>query len=188
MSAARVVRKVPIGTRWVVTAVAAGLSTLGVALPASAAISGGTTATLTVLPGVLSITVPSGPVNLGTIAQPVSATNVTGSLGQVQVSDARGGNVGWVASVISTAFTNQSPPSNTIIPTAISYTAGTITRVGTALYTANDPTNLTGVIPAVTATGVIGNNSATWTPTITVVVAGGAPPGTYDATITHSVA
>src|ERR1700730_9224791 len=102
MSAAGVVRKVPIGTGWVM-AIAAGMSTLGIALPASAAISGGTTATLTVLPGVLSITVPTGPVNLGTTAQTVSATNIVGILGPVQVNDARGGTVGWVASVISSA-------------------------------------------------------------------------------------
>ena len=51
---------------------------------------------------------------------------------------------GWVASVISTAFTPPAGPA--IAASAVSYTAGTITKVGTATYTANDPGNLTGVV------------------------------------------
>jgi hypothetical protein len=39
----------------------------------------------------------------------------------------------------------------------------------------------------VTATGITGNNSATWNPTITVTVPGGMATGVYAATITHSV-
>ena len=65
---------------------------------------------------------------------------------------------------------------------------GTIAKVGTATYTPNDPANLTGVAPAVTAIGITGDNSATWNPTINVAVAGGMAAGVYSATITHSVA
>ena len=91
-----------------------------------------------------------------------------------------------MASVISTAFT---PPTGPAIPaSAVSYTAGIITKVGTATYTANDPGNLTGVVAAVTATGITGDNSATWNPTINVAVPGGTAAGVYSATITHSVA
>ena len=93
---------------------------------------------------------------------------------------------GWVASVISTAFTPPAGPA--IAASAVGYTAGPITKVGTATYTANNPANLTGVVPAVTATGITGDNSATWNPTINVAVAGGTVAGTYSATITHSVA
>jgi hypothetical protein len=90
-----------------------------------------------------------------------------------------------VASAISTAFT---PPSGPAIPaSAVGYTAGAITKVGTATYTANDPVNLTGVAPAVTATGITGDNSATWNPTINVAVPGGIAANVYTATITHSV-
>jgi len=90
-----------------------------------------------------------------------------------------------VASVISTAFT---PAAGPAIPAgAVSYTAGIITKVGTATYTANDPGNLTGVVAAVTETGITGDNSATWNPTITVAVPGGKAAGVYSATITHSV-
>jgi hypothetical protein len=64
---------------------------------------------------------------------------------------------------------------------------GSIVQVGTATYTPNDPPNLTGVSPALTATGITGDNSATWTPTITVTAPGGMAAGVYSATITHSV-
>jgi hypothetical protein len=69
----------------------------------------------------------------------------------------------------------------------VSYSAGAITKVGTATYVANNPPNLTGVAPAVTATGITGDNSATWNPTINVAVPGGMAAGVYYATITHSL-
>ena len=90
-----------------------------------------------------------------------------------------------MASAISTAFTPPAGPA--IAASLVSYNAGTITKVGTATYTANNPAALTGVAPVVTATGITGNNSATWNPTITVHVAGGTAAGVYSATITHSV-
>ena len=42
-------------------------------------------------------------------------------------------------------------------------------------------------LAAVTATGITGDNSATWNPTINVAVPGGMAAGVYSATITHSV-
>ena len=48
-------------------------------------------------------------------------------------------------------------------------------------------TDLTGSVPAVTATGITGDNSATWTPVISVAVPGGMAAGVYSGTITHSV-
>jgi len=146
-----------------------------------------TSATVTVTGGTLSITVPADASSLGTQANTVEGGTISGPLGQVQVNDARSAAAGsgWVASVISTAFT---PPSGPAIPaSAVGYTAGVITKVGTATYTANNPGNLTGVAPAVTATGITGDNSATWNPTINVTVPGGMAAGDYAATITHSV-
>jgi hypothetical protein len=118
----------------------------------------------------------------------VNGGPISGPLGEVTVGDARstGVVVGWVASVISTAFTPPVTPA--IAASAVSYSAGAITKVGTATYTPNDPSHLEGAIPAVTATGITGYNSATWTPTITVTVPGGMAAGVYSATITHSVA
>jgi hypothetical protein len=163
-----------------------GMLALGVASPASA-VPGVTTATITVQGGSLSITVPTAAGNLGTAVNTVSGEAIAGPLGVVQVNDARSAAAGsgWVASVIASAFTPPAGPA--IAASAVSYTAGTITKVGTATYTANDPGNLTGVAPAVTATGITGDNSATWNPTINVAVPGGMAAGVYSATVTHSV-
>ena len=171
-------------TRSLIVAAAAELLSLGIALPASADT---TTASVTVTGGTLTISAPAAAGSLGSIANSVSGGTINGSLGQVQVNDARSAAAGsgWVASVISTAFTPSAGP--TIAASAVSYSAGAITKTGTATYTANDPTNLTGVSAAVTATGITGDNSATWNPTIHVAVAGGTIATTYSAIITHSV-
>lgn len=173
--------------RYLRAAVATALLILAVAVPASTA-SGVTTATITVTGGVLAISAPTTAGNLGTRANSVDGGTISGALGQVQVSDARSAAAGsgWVASVIASAFTPPAGPA--IAASAVSYTAGPITKVGTATYTANDPSNLTGVVAAVTATGITGDNSATWNPTITVTLGGGLAAGVYAATITHSVA
>jgi uncharacterized membrane protein len=136
----------------------------------------------------LAISAPTTAGNLGSRANSVDGGTISGPLGQVQVSDARSAAAGsgWAASVIATAFTPPAGPA--IAASAVSYTAGPITKVGTATFTANDPTNLTGVVAAITATGITGDNSATWNPTITVTLAGGMAAGIYSATITHSVA
>jgi hypothetical protein len=162
----------------------AGILTLGLAGPASAA---ETSATVTVTGGALSITVPVSAGNLGTRENSVLGGIISGQLGEVQVSDARAAAAGsgWVATVISTAFTPLSGP--TIGAAEVGYTAGAITKVGTATFTANNPANLTGVVAAVTATGITGDNSATWDPTINVFVAGGMAAGVYSGTITQSV-
>jgi hypothetical protein len=172
----------------VLVAAAIAGSALGPAGSASATV---TNATVTITGGALAITAPtntlSDPVNLGTRANTVNGGVISGSLGVVQVSDGRSpaAGSGWVASVISSAFTPPAGPA--IAASFVSYTAGTITKVGTATYTANDPVNLTGVAPAVTATGITGDNSATWNPTINVAVPGGMAAGVYSAIITHSV-
>ena len=175
-------RSYPIRRIFVVTLVAA--LALGVALPAAAS---PTTATVEVTGGSLSISAPADAGSLGTTANTVAGTTISGPLGEVQVDDARSAAAGsgWVASVISTAFT---PPTGTAIAaSAVGYTVGPIVKVGTATYTANDPADLTGASPAVTATEITGDNSATWTPTINVAVPGGMAANVYSATITHSV-
>jgi hypothetical protein len=159
-----------------------------IALPDSAfALPGATTASVTISGGSLSITVPTAAGNLGTAANTVGGEIISGPLGQVEVDDARNAvaGSGWVASVISTAFTPSAGPA--IAASAVGYTVGPITQVGTATYTPNNPINLTGVAPAITATGITGDNSATWNPTINVTVPGGMAPGVYTATVTHSV-
>jgi hypothetical protein len=104
------------------------------------------------------------------------------------VNDARSpaAGSGWVATVISTALTPSAGP--TIGAALIGYTVGPITKVGTATYVANNPVAIDGVVAAVTASGITGDNSATWNPTIDVHIPGGIASGVYTGTITHSVA
>jgi hypothetical protein len=175
-------------TRSLLVAGATGMLTLAIALPASAA-AGDTAVSVQLTGGFLSITVPVSAGSLGSRANTVSGGTISGPLGQVQVLDARSAAAGsgWVASVISTALT---PPSGPTIGAAeIGYTAGLITQggAGAATYTANDPGGLAAAVPAVTATGITGDNSATWNPTINVSVTGGKAAGVYTGTITHSV-
>ena len=173
-------------TRSPLVAIAAGmlLPAFGIALPASAAT---TPVTVVVTGGVLAITAPVAGVGLGTRSNSVGGGTLSGPLGPVQVTDARSAAAGsgWTASVISTALTPAAGP--TIGAALIGYTVGTITKVGTATYTANDPPDLTGVSAAITATGITGDNSATWVPTINVAIPGGTVAGTYTGMITHSV-
>jgi hypothetical protein len=161
------------------------VAALGV--PAFAATAGGTTASFTLTGGALSITVPTGTVSLGSSPEAVAAQVISGPLGQVQVTDARDpvAGSGWVATVISAAFTPGAGPA--IAASAISYSAGAITKVGTATYTANNPVDLTAAVAVVTATGITGDNSATWNPTISIAVPGGMAATSYSALITHSV-
>lgn len=174
----------PVPIRRTITVSVAAALALGVALPAGAS---PTTATVEITGGSLSISAPADAGSLGTAANTVLGTTISGPLGEVRVDDARSAAAGsgWVASVLSTAFTPPVGPA--IAASAVGYAVGSIVQVGTATYTANDPADLTGVSPAVTATGITGDNSATWTPTINVAVPGGMAAGVYAATITHSV-
>lgn len=163
------------------------LSSFAMPLVADAATVAATPATITITGGALSITAPATSADLGTSPETVGGETISGPLGTVQVLDARADLAGssWVASVISTAFT---PPAGPAIPASdVGYTDGPITQVGTATYTANNPVNLTGVAPVVTATGITGDNSATWDPVINVAVPGAMAAGVYTATVTHSV-
>jgi hypothetical protein len=173
--------------RTLLTAAAIITLTLASAVPALAATTGTTSATIELTGGFLSITVPTTAGSLGTHANSVDGGTISGPLGEVQVLDARSAiaGSGWVASAISTAFTPPAGPA--IAASAVGYSAGVITKVGTATFTANDPSALTGVTAVVTATGITGDNSATWNPTITIAVPGGMAAGIYSATITHSV-
>jgi hypothetical protein len=180
-------------TRSMLFAGAAGILTLGIALPASA--SGGdtttTTATVTVTGGALGISVPGDAGNLGTRANTADGGRITGELGVVRVADARGVPAGssWVASVISTPFT--APSGATIPASAVSYDAGLfvdVIKLGAATFDRPRQSNLTDTVAAVTATAITGNTSVTWNPTITVnIPPGGMAAGVYSATITHSV-
>jgi hypothetical protein len=144
-----------------------------------------TTATFTLTAGALSISAPTGSVSLGSQVASTSSSTISGLLGSVTVSDQRGGATSWTVSVISTAF---SPPAGPADPASnVSYGAGVITSSALVTSTAVAALNLTGVSTVVTGAST-GISTATWNPTISVVVPANFAPGVYSATITHSVA
>jgi hypothetical protein len=150
-------------------------------LPAAAA----TPATFTLTAGALSISAPTVGVSLGSQLAATSSSTMSGSLGVVTVSDQRGGTTTWTASVIATAFT---PPAGPADPaTNVSYAAGTIAASANVVPTAVAASDLTGVSTVVTGAST-GISTASWNPTITVIVPANFAPGVYSATITHSVA
>ena len=106
----------------------------------------------------------------------------------VTVTDQRGAgpDAAWTASAIATALTPPSGP--TIAASAIGYTSGTLAVTGTVTPTENDQINLTGEVAVVSALRVSGDNTVSWTPTITVKIPTGLAHGTYTGYITQSVA
>jgi hypothetical protein len=110
---------------------------------------------------------------------------MSGSLGLVTVSDQRGGTTTWTASVIATAFTPTAGPADPA--SNASYAAGTITDSAAVVTTAVAASDLTGVSTVVTGASS-GVSTASWDPTITVIVPANFAPGVYVATITSSVA
>jgi len=150
------------------------------ALPAGSA----TPATFQLIAGTLSISTPTASVSLGSQVSSVTSSTMSGQLGVVTVSDQRGGTTTWTASVISTAFTPTAGPADPA--SNVSYAAGTITASG-VVATAVAGADLTGVTTVVTGAST-GVSSASWNPTISVLVPANFAPGVYAATITHSVA
>jgi hypothetical protein len=161
-----------------------------IALPAAQAAN--TTTTFTLTGGSLSVTAPAS-VNLGTGTTGDSA--FTGQLGTVTVSDLRGGLLAsWTTTASSGDFTTGAATANeTIAKAKVSYWSGAATASsGVGTFLPGQLTTLLKVIlgsaqTAFSASVTVGNNSASWNPTI-VVDAGSAVAGAYSGTITHSVA
>jgi hypothetical protein len=149
-----------------------------------------TTVTFAVTAGLLSMTAPVA----ATLATGTGApgTIISGLLGGTVVTDDRALlTAAWTVDVSSTDFlTGGGTPAETIAAGAATYTAGGFTTTGT-ITVAADPATLTlsGISTAdVTGTAGVGNNTATWTPTIAVTIPDAAVAGAYTATLTQSVA
>ena len=180
---------------------AGGLLAIATALPAAAASSGRaeasvmaaldtgpTTTTFTVNAGALTITVPATAV-LGSGA-PGTTIGPT-ALGAVTVTDDRALLLAsWTATVSSTAFvTGGGTTAETIAAADATYTTGTVTPTGVILATPTPTVTLSGTPQTVVAgTAGVGNNSATWNPTVAIAVPASAVTGLYTGTISHSVA
>lgn len=168
-----------------------GLLSFGLVAPAMA-----TPVTFNIEGGALTITVPTATAALGNVfASTSAAQSVTGALGAVSVDDSRSPLVvGWVATVVSSAFTGTngiSGTNGTVAASNVSYTVGTVTPGGTASaanLTVANQSNISSDKPVVTATNLTGYNSASWDPSITVNIPAGTVAGNYAGTVTHSVA
>jgi hypothetical protein len=144
-----------------------------------------TTVTFTVSSGALTLTAPDS-ADLGTNAP---LTTIAGALGTVTVTDNRALlGAAWTATASSTDFTTgAATPAETIPATDVGYdpgpitTTGTITATGTPITLSGDPQ------PVVIGTDIVGDNTATWDPTISVAVPATAVVGLYTATLSQSV-
>lgn len=157
-------------------------ASVGAFVPAHAA---DTTTTFTLTGGSLTISAP-GSSNLGSAA--TGAASVSGTLGDVTVTDNRGALVAvWNATVQSSTFAHNSDSAFDIAATSVNYAPGVPTGSG-AVFTPGVGGLLGGAVPlpAVTAAGA-GNNTATWDPRVTVALPAQSVVGTYTGTITHSV-
>ncbi|MFF3687870.1 hypothetical protein [Streptomyces sp. NPDC002187] len=161
----------------------AAVTVLACPVPASAA---DTPVTVQVSSGTLDIAVPSGPVNLGTVIVSSSPQTVSNQLGNITVTDGRGGNTGWTVTANAVDFTG---PQNISVsaPGSSSYTAPNASVTGTATVTPSNLSALYPPAPVQVATDVSGINSATWNPTISLTLPANALAGSYSSTITHSV-
>ncbi|MET0523717.1 MAG: hypothetical protein ABWZ91_02880 [Nocardioides sp.] len=112
-------------------------------------------------------------------------TSVTGSLGEVVVTDSRGGTEGWTVTAGSTAFVNTTVGGPT--STGVAYDAGTVVETGDVATTVNSRAVSTPVA-VVTADNVTGNNTATFDPSLTVTLPTNALAGEFEGTVTTSVA
>ncbi len=153
------------------------------ALPASAAATGDTVATFTLAGGSLDIT-PGA--NAALIDGAPGDASVSGSLDAVGVSDTRGSTAGWVVSAASTTFVDGAGS----ISTGVSYNSGAATATtGTVTTSTGAATTISGGALAVAAgTAASGNNTASFSPTLTVAMPASALAGDYTGTVTTSVA
>ncbi|MEV7153476.1 hypothetical protein AB0N77_02455 [Streptomyces misionensis] len=149
---------------------------------AAAADDPSTTITYTVTSGALTLSVPAS-ANLGSGAP---GTQISALLGPVTVTDDRAlVSASWTVTAAETVFTNGSA---TVPATDATYAPGSVTTTGTITVT---PTNVTlSNSPQVVVTGTagVGDNTASWNPTIAVNVPPSAVGGNYTGTLTQSVA
>ena len=164
------------------------------ASPAGAGTTGNTGTTFTLTGGGLAITVPATKA-LGSVATGAASTTAA-QLGAVSVTDSRGALLGaWTVSVTSTDFvTGASTANETIADANASYWSGAASATsGVGTFTpgqvlAANAVTLGTSQTAFSAAAVVGNNTATWNPTLNINIPSSAVAGVYTGTITHSVA
>jgi hypothetical protein len=149
-----------------------------------------TTVTFTVTVGLLSMTAPTS-ANL-TTGSGAPGTTISGPVGPVTVTDDRALlSAAWTVNASETNWTTGAGTLAEVIPaTAATYNPGAFTTTGTITVAAasDPPIPLSqGAIPVVNGTAGVGNNTATWNPTIAVAIPAAAVGGLYTGTLTQSV-
>lgn len=172
------------------------LAAAGFALTGSPAQA--TSVTFSLTGGSLAVTEPSAAAALtgGGIGS-IAGTALTGALGSTTVNDTRGGITGWTSTIAqTTALSNGTGPGTTTIPVGNTkaWVSGAIVPTGTAVVTSGTyVSQATGLALSgtaqnfVTATAVVGVNSATFNPQIAVTVPSDATVGNYSGVITQTV-
>jgi hypothetical protein len=150
-----------------------------------------TTVTFTVTVGQLSMTAPTS-ANL-TIGTGAPGTTISGPLGAITVTDDRAALApDWtVVAAESDWTTGGGTLAETIPATDATYDPGAFTTTGTITVAAASHPPITlanAAIPVVDGTAGVGDNSATWDPTIAVAIPASAVGGNYTGTLTQSVA
>jgi len=168
--------------RALVAAVVMAAGTVGVSAPHASADDPSTTVTYTVTSGALTLSVPAA-TSLGSGAP---GTTVSAPIGPMTVTDDRALlSASWTVTAAQTDF---SAGGSTIPATDATYSPGTITTTGTITVTPTDVTLSNSSQTVVTGTSGVGDNTASWNPTVSVAVPVSAVGGTYTGTLTQSVA
>ena len=140
-----------------------------------------TAITFTVTSGALTLAVPAS----ADLGSGPPGTSISSAIGPCTVIDDRALiNASWAVTAAETDFASGPhtiPATDAIYDVGTVTTTGTITATGTAISLSNSPQTV------LTGTGGVGNNTATWNPTVTVAVPATAIGGTYSGTLTQSV-
>jgi hypothetical protein len=147
----------------------------------SASADPSSTVTFTVTSGALSMSVPAS-ASLGSGAP---GTVVSAAMGPITVTDGRAlASASWTVTASSTDYANGTA---TIPASDSTYTGGTVTTTGTITVTGTDVPLSNSAQTVMTGSAGVGDNSASWDPTLAVSVPASAVAGTYTGTVTHSV-
>jgi hypothetical protein len=166
-------------------AASAAVTSTAVSAPAPGGPSADTTVTFAVTTGALTITAPDA-ADLGSGAP---GTDIVHEIGTVLVTDDRAAlSAHWNATASATDFKTAGGTTPETIPaTDVDYAPGTITTTGGITATPHDITLDHEPQLVVAGTAGVGNNTASWDPTLTVHVPAQAVVGTYTGTLTQSV-
>ena len=169
-------------------ALAGSAALIGVtAVPSFAAATGDTTVTVAAQAGDLAITIPAAP----TLSRGVPGADSTVTLAATKVTDERAGIAAWTATVTLPTLSNGlvTPNDDTIATTFATYLAVAATLTGgPTMATPTTKTDLSTAKTSQTASATDGNNTASWTATLTIPIPDQALAiDTYSGTLTQSL-